>query len=325
MRALRLIALIVFAGALVLLYGPQVVAADGQRTFTPEQIELIAMKEQARRLDSRAAATAPVTVPFPAGPDAPVIRSTETVMISKAAMREAFNIRRASVEAFIHELVRAGNLAAANRVRLDLAAEAARVEAAPEGESAIDVPAIETGAHSIKLSMYAYDSSYNIKDPMSFVFFNRGSSWDVWYDLQNWTQPLWSNETTCASGLQAYTWDAQHGGTDGWEFQDYHLKYQASWCLGGRYHLRLFDRGFTDTHGQYGRWSFSEPHYDREGDHCVSDWDGAQEVLRQSFYDDQTGQLLWFVGQIYQVNWGNGGYYGCANADGLGWYVNLTN
>lgn len=308
-----------------LMFGPQLARADDSRPsalpLSPEWIELIARKEQARKTDPRAANTNSERAPNPAGPDTPVRALSRQVITSKADVRQRFAERSASVERYIAALVASGAPAAAERQRAELEAELQQIEALPEGDFSIEVPALETGAHSITLSMQAYNSAFVATDPMSFTFYNVGSSWDVWYDLQNLTQPLWSNEISCVSSLQAYTWDAAHGGTDGWEWQDYHLVRGP--CPGPRDHMRLFDRGYTDTHGQYGRWSFSEPHQDRFPDHCVDDWESPQSRLHQSFLADATGAPLPFVGAVYMVNWGNAGTYGCATANEWGWYIEL--
>lgn len=322
MHPLRLMPVVVFAVSAALVIGPRYVhARDISRPLTPDWIERVAQKEQARRADPLAIGTSAQQAPNPAGPGTQRRIDTRAVRISKADALARFEESRVQAARYIDALLAEGAAAAAARVRADLDAQERRIRALPEGESTVDVPALESGSHSITMSTLAYDMSFNPKDPNSFVFYNVGSSWDANWDLQNWTTPKWSAETVCVSDLQIYTWDAQHGGTDGWERQDYHLKYNASWCAGARYHLRLFDRGFTDTHGQYGRWSVSEPHHDRAGDHCVDDWDGAQEVLHQSFIDDATGLPHPFVGAMYTVNWGNGGTYGCATADSYGWYV----
>lgn len=322
MAILRVGILGILIMAIAVIFGPQVIAGgDGARPLTPDWIERAAQKERARAADPRAIRTSPRRAPKPAGPETPARLLARQVVTSKAEMLQRFELRRASVEAYIAALVASGATPTAERLRNELTEELQRIQAYPDGEITIDVPALETGGHSITLSIYDYDSSYQIKDPISFTFYNVGSSWDAWYDLQNFTTPKWSNETLCAGSQQAYTWDAVHGGTDGWEYQDYHLIYNGP-CSGPRYHMRLYDRGYTDTHGQYGRWSFSSPHHDRFPDHCVDDWEGAQEVLHQSFIDDY-GQKHLFVGAMYQVNWGNAGTYSCAgaSADSWGWYV----
>jgi hypothetical protein len=328
MRAGHLLPLAIFTASAfvsVLLFGPQVASADQTRMsakpLSPEWIELIARKEQARKLDPRAAGTSNVTAPNPAGPDTPARALAMQVLTSKADMRQRLEQQRAAIDRYAAQ--GAATAAVADALRAQLSEDEARIEAFPDGEFTISVPSLETGSHSIQLSIYAYDSCCP-KDPMSFVWYNVGSSWDVNWDLQN--VPIsgrkWTGEFVCESDLFGYTWDAMHGGTDGWEVQDYGLQYQAGACGTARYHVRLWDRGYTDTHGEYGRWTFGEPHHDQAINHCVDDWDGAQEVMHQAWID-YNGQPLPIVGAMYQVNWGNAITTECASADSIGWYVNL--
>lgn len=313
--------------ALAVVFGPQTAFADdgapGVRPLTPEWAELLARKEQARRSDPRAIGTSNVRAPNPAGASTVTRTMTRGVRTSKAEMRQRLAQQRATIDQALS--TGAVSPAVASGLAAELDSDAARIESFPDGWFTMSVPAMEAGSHSITMSQYAYTSCC-ASDPMSFVWYNVGSSWDVNWDLQNLPIPSrrWTGEGVCENDLFGYTWDAVHGGTDGWEKQDYGLMYQyGGVCVNARYHTRLFDRGFTDTHGTYGRWSFGEPHHDRFGDHCVDDWDGAQEVMHQAWLD-ANGQPLLVVGAIYQVNWGNGGTFGCATADSYGWYVNLV-
>jgi hypothetical protein len=329
MHPSRLVPVVILVTSLflsALLVGPQLVLADDSppsaRPLSPDWIELLARKEQLRKTDPRAVGTSNERAPNPAGPDTPRRVLSRDVPTSKADMRQRLEQQRATIELYIAQ--GGPTTAVAGALRAQLAEDEARIETFPDGEFTIAVPALETGSHSIQLSTYAYTSCCP-SDPLSFVFYNVGSSFDVNWDLQN--VPIsgrkWTGEFVCESTLFGYTWDAQHSGTDGWEQQDYGLQYQAGVCGTARYHARLFDRGYIDSHGQYGRWSFSEPHHDRAGDHCVDDWDGSQEVMHQAFLD-QVGAPIPIVGAMYQVNWGNGGTFGCATADSIGWYINLV-
>lgn len=304
---------VLLAGTLLLAPAQGYSRDSGLQFLTPGQAGNIAVKN--------AQLAGP---PASAGPGTPVTPINATIRTSRAEALQRWSSAWSRAQSYIGELERNVGPAAAQVVRDDLMQQKARIDAMPDGEFLTTIPAVHAGTHSITFSQYAYKSDgVTASDPIGVVFYGRGESPNVAYRMQNSTRLIWGM-TSCGSDLWGYTWETSHGGTDGWATQDYHLERENGWCGTPRYHLRLFDRGYIDTHGEFGAWSFSEPHHDNLGHGCVDDWEGAQLKVRDSF-TDSSGNLLWFVGTIWTANFGNGGPFGCATADSTGYYIKLTN
>jgi hypothetical protein len=132
-------------------------------------------------------------------------------------------------------------------------------------------------------------------DPVNLRFSQRGSAFDVQYDMKNWLTNLW-RDTSIGCNLMAYIDNTEHGGSAYWKVQDYQLEYD-SWYT-SRYHIRIFGGGF-DTHGFFGEWSIAGVHLERwdplAGTHVIVSWESAEQFVR----DDFTGK--WFVGSVYLI------------------------
>jgi len=199
--------------------------------------------------------------------------------------------------------------------------ERRQLDAFPEGEFDLDVTAHHAGMQSIDWSN-AWNSTQEL-DPVRVIFHGNGSGSYVNWLLQNSTRRLWSF-TNCGTTQWVYTWDAQHGGTDGWGQMISQLEWDNGLCGTARYHVRLFDRGYYDSHGSYGWWSTSSPHHDNAGHTCADEWENSQWYLADSFYDGCCGPLP-FVIAITRINIAAPKSFagGCGGLveDGWGWFV----
>jgi len=294
------------------------------QALTPDQAGTIAEKNAALAL-IRGTHTLAGPPAAPAGPGTPVTPILVPIRFSKAEALRMWTEGWTRTQDYIAELERNVGPAAAQAIRDDFAQQRRNIEAMPDGEQIRVLPAIHAGFGSISYTQYTYQSDgVTISDPISVVFYGLGSSNNVAWWMQNSTTLLWG--TGCGSSQWIYTWDAMHGGTDGWTDRDYDLERETGACGVPRYHMRLFDRHFRDTHNEYDYWSISEPHHDNLGHSCADDWETAQQKVHDSFVDG-SGTPLYFVGTLYTVNFFNAGTFGSCGAynNGIGWYISIVN
>jgi hypothetical protein len=242
---------------------------------------------------------------------------------SKAELLVAWQTQWANAQPYFAALARDSGPAAAEAARQTMLAQRTQLDQLPDGPIDRTIPAVHAGYGSIQFSTMIYDCCV-AKDPTNVMFYRVGTAFDVQYDLQFMTSIPWTI-TDCRNTLQAFIWDAQHGGQDAWRNpENYDLENSAGSCGSPRYHVRLFQSWVQDSHGQYGWWTMSGVHHDNLFHTCVDDWSGARNRLVDSFKDG-SGGLLWFVASIWAANFGNAGTYECASHDGIGWYVELSN
>jgi len=168
-------------------------------------------------------------------------------------------------------------------------------------------------------------SQLNKKDPINFIFYRVGSAWDVNYDLKNWTSARWQ-DTGCNGNQRVYIWDAMHtGGQDAWRTNQYPMEPAGTspcWPT-ARDHIRLFEGFVRDSHDpSWGVWSITSAHHDNYGHSQTDDWEGPEGRLRGAFYDG-SGNKLWFVGAVWDVDLGNAGQWQGAYNNGLASVVEL--
>lgn len=214
----------------------------------------------------------------------------------------------------------------AQRKREAYQEERRRIEALPDGPVELEIPSVEVCKHSISFSNFAYGSG-GPSDPVNLLFWNVATSWDVDYDLQNWTDERW--EHSCGGTLQVGIWDSAHaGGWDSMNNHDYQLNPESdsTACFSPgvpRTHLRLWGSNVRDSHGEYNYWTVGQAHHDNWGHSCTDDWDVAQGRVVGSFLDGNSNPL-WFVGQMWNQWLNNKGTFQCAWSDGVADYIELT-
>ncbi|MEM1548219.1 MAG: hypothetical protein QXN75_03705 [Thermoproteota archaeon] len=147
--------------------------------------------------------------------------------------------------------------------------------------------------YSPALFSQPYNSWDYATDPVNLVFWERGSAWDVQYDIQydmkNWIPHKWRN--AWGSNLYANL-DKNHADNSDWVWktQDYQLEYDGFFTT--RYHIRIFDGGSDWDY--FGKWSICGVHHEYFAvlTHIIDSWDGAESFVVNDF------RGLWFVGEI---------------------------
>lgn len=320
------IALAVALGALALIAPARGYSSDMKelRALTPQQAGVVAQKNSA--LAARAGVDSHAGPPAAlAGPDTPVTPILATIRFSKAEALGMWTEGWAKAQTYIAEIERNVGPAAAQAIRDDFARQRRNIDAIPDGEQTRELPAVHAGRGSIQFTQHTYQSDGVTRvDPISVVFYGLGSANNVAWWMQNQTTLLWG--TSCGGPQWIYTWDAMHGGTDGWNDQDYDLERESGACGVPRYHARLFDRYIRDTHNEFEFWSISSPHHDNLGHGCADDFENSQQKVHDSFVNG-SGAPLYFVGTLWTANFGNAGTYGSCGAynDGTGWYISIVN
>ena len=143
------------------------------------------------------------------------------------------------------------------------------------------------------------------------------------FDLQNWTSKTW--KIVDGSTQWVYIYDKRHtGGKNAWRKAEYQLApVDSEDPPKPRYHIRLFGSFVKDSHSpSFGWWSVGDAHHDNMWHNCTDDWENSEALTRDSFKDAQ-GNPLWFVGAIWQTDFGNAGNYQCASNDGKGTLIEL--
>lgn len=316
------IALIVAAGALALTMAtltltPQV-AEGSPHVLPPDKARLIADKEQAR-----VAAGAPnltQTGPF-IGPNEPYRTSSQQVLTRRD---DAIAQWRTWADAQALEVERESGPVAAAALRAQLARELRALEALP-AEFTSTLSAIEVGRRSYQVSTFTDNITSTAVDPINTFFYRTGSSFDVQWDMKNWTtRRLWVD--TNGGYQRVFIWDQMHtGGHDGWQGVQYQLKPNgAPEYPSPRYHIRLFGSFVQDSHVPgAGNWTVGDAHWDNQGHDCSS-WEDAEAIVRDSFRDG-AGNPMWFVGQIYLSWFANSGFFQCGSNDGYATFIELIN
>lgn len=292
------------------------------QALTPQQAGVVAQKNAQLARDKAQTHAGPQEL---AGPGTPVRPILATIRFSKAEALRMWAEGWTRAQAYIAEIERNVGPAAAQGIRDDFGRQYQTIEAMPEGEQIRELPAVHAGQGSIQFSQHTYKSDGVTRvDPISVVFYGLGSANNAAWWMQNKTTLLWG--TSCGGPQWIYTWDAMHGGTDGWKAQDYDLERESGACGVARYHARLFDRNFRDTHGQYEFWSISAPHHDNFGHTCADDFETSQQKVHDSFVNS-SGAPLYFVGTLWTADFGNAGTYGSCGAynNGIGWYISIVN
>ncbi len=315
------IVLAVVLGALVLtissLAFTSQTAEGSPHLLPPDRARLVAEKEQART----AAGVRDLTQSGPfMGPNEPYRTFTRQVVSSRAEFEANWNAWTATELAAVE---RESGPAAAGLLRVQLQQELEQIRSLPDAVIQ-QVQGIEIGRHSYQVSVFT-DNLVGATDPINTFFYRKGTSWDVQYDMKNWTtRRLWVDAS--GSYQRVYIWDSMHtGGWDGWQGVQYQLKpngapeYQSP-----RYHIRLFGSLVQDSHVPgAGYWTVGDAHWDNQG-HTCSTWEDAEAIVKDSFRDG-AGNPMWFVGQIYVSWFNNSGYYQCGTNDGYASFIELVN
>lgn len=292
--------------------------------LTPDQLRLVAEKEQAREA---AGLSDPGDIAADAKPDPKVRSYSKTLQTTKAELLERWKEGWEANEDYLSQLEQNAPRSAQQK-REDLLETREEIEALPAGPVTLEIPSVETGEHSISYSREAGNSTLsNPTDPVNLIFWNVGSAWNVNYDLQNWTDEEW--EGTCGATLYVGIWDSvHHSGMDVIKEHDYQLTpvSDTNACTlpgAARNHLRLWSSVVPDSHGEYGEWSVGQAHHDDWGHDCPDDWEDAERRVVDSFLDN-SGNYLWFVGSVWDVWMDNAGQYQCAWNNGYGRYIELS-
>lgn len=310
--------------------GPAAAGTAGEQVLTEEQQRLKAAKEQRR----------PAEYPAPdfevvAGPDAPVSHGTTRVEFTAAE-------RAASISSEIETDERAlaalgtSDPALADWYQQRIDENRARLETV--ADVTLDLPYVHLGEHSVYWTSNTLDSGMTTtKDPSNLLFYGVGSGNDAEYDLRNWSRNTSNHRWEDAAGGSCSTshqWLATKNNVgDSWTWRrapmaspdsdGYYRNIQvvADTCsYDSRHHLRIFDGPAIDT--DYGTWSIGAAHFEDWNwpccGHDVASWEDGDWRVNQSLRSSDSGPLLWFVDQIYYLNFGNAGTYQGHYTDGLG-------
>ena len=325
-RKLRFVFVVVglaLALTLVTLFWPGLVQGAPNSPLTPHQLQLVVAKQQAMMEQGARAEDDLATRPVRGRQ--PVKQLTFTV--HQTAEQALADIETAWMadQAYIQELERNGFGETAAARRAEYEAQKAAVAEQRSASLTMQIPAVKVGRHSITFSNRTY-SSNTAKDPVNLVFYRVGSSWDVNYDLINWTRLRWGG-TTCGGTQRLYIWDAVHsGGWDGWRNMNYQLqRNQGIICGTARHHLRLFGSFVRDSHSpSFGWWSVGGAHHDNLTHTCPDSWENTENLVVDSF-KNSNGTPMWFVGTIWKTSLNNAGNFECAYNDGKGTFIELKN